>query len=273
MRTVSITSQWTAAARAIETEKLEPLIQDPLARYLAEPDGFAFMKKYGGSSVQAFVAIRTKFLDDIIESVVNQGPIRQVVLVASGMDTRAYRLKWPNNAVVYEVDHADLHLEKQRRLSQLHLKLDVDRRIVNADLSEDWLPSLYAAGFNPHQPTLWIPEALFFFLSKPQAQHLLQTMAHASPPGSMLALDLINEDLLHHPGTQLFLNALRTDNIPWLFGCNHPESFLLENGWNVQLLVEPGEEPYESQDWPYPIFSREITPTPLNWLIKAERCH
>ena len=79
--------------------------------------------------------------------------------------------------------------------------------------------------------------------------------------------------MLHHPGTQLFLNALRTDNIPWLFGCNHPESFLLENGWNVQLLVEPGEEPYESQDWPYPIFSREITQTPRNWLIKAERCH
>ena len=270
MRVISQAAQWTAAARAIETEKPAPLIQDPLARYLAEPLGFKLLQQYGGAGVQEFVALRTKFLDDVIESSVNQGVIRQVVLVAAGLDTRAYRLKWPADAVVYEVDYPELHQAKQMRLDQLGIHAGVLRRVVAADLFTNWLASLYHAGFDFALPTLWIPESVLAFLTPSQASILFKQMAAVSATGSVLALDLINEDLLWHPGTHTFLNTLKAAGIPWLFGTNDPESTLLQWGWHIKTLSQPGDEPHEIGRWPYLVFPREIESVPRNWLIKAE---
>lgn len=270
MRTVSHTAQWTAAARAIETEKPNPLIQDPFARYLAEPDGFQLLNKFGGGGLQEFVAIRTQFIDDVIDRLVNHGSIRQIVFIAAGMDTRAYRLFWPQDAKVFEVDYQELHDCKQTKLDQLITHARVDRRIVHADLAQDWLPALVEQGFDQSEPVLWVAEALFFFLTHEQASHLLHTLYQSSSPGSMLTLDLVNEELLTNPGAQLFMNSLRSLGIPWLFGTNEPESFLSAHGWQVQVLVEPGEDGAGLAYWPYPVFPREIQSMPRNWLIQAE---
>lgn len=269
MRTVSHTAQWTAAARALETEKPNPLIRDPLARYLAEPDGFQLLNKFGGGGLQEFVAIRTHFIDEVIDKVVNQGELRQIVFIAAGMDTRAYRLPWHEDARVFEVDYEDLHDFKQTKLDQLITQAQVDRRTVNADLAQDWIPALVEQGFDKNKPTLWVAEALFFFLTEAQASHLLNTLYKASAPGSLLTLDLVNEELITNPGTQLFLSSLRSLGVPWLFGTNEPESFLSEHGWQVQVLSEPGEEGAGLAYWPYPVFPREIQSMPRNWLIQA----
>lgn len=269
MRTVSHTAQWTAAARALETEKPNPLIRDPLARYLAEPDGFQLLNKFGGGGLQEFVAIRTHFIDEVIDRVVNQGELRQIVFIAAGMDTRAYRLPWHADARVFEVDYEDLHDFKQTKLDQLITQAQVDRRTVNADLAQDWIPALVEQGFDKDKPTLWVAEALFFFLTDAQAGHLLETLYKASAPGSLLTLDLVNEELITNPGTQLFLSSLRSLGVPWLFGTNEPESFLSEHGWQVQVLSEPGEEGAGLAYWPYPVFPREIQSMPRNWLIQA----
>lgn len=269
MRTVSHTAQWTAAARALETEKPNPLIRDPLARYLAEPDGFQLLNKFGGGGLQEFVAIRTHFIDEVIDRVVNQGELRQIVFIAAGMDTRAYRLPWHADARVFEVDYEDLHDFKQTKLDQLITQAQVDRRTVNADLAQDWIPALVEQGFDKDKPTLWVAEALFFFLTDAQAGHLLETLYKTSAPGSLLTLDLVNEELITNPGTQLFLSSLRSLGVPWLFGTNEPESFLSEHGWQVQVLSEPGEEGAGLAYWPYPVFPREIQSMPRNWLIQA----
>lgn len=271
METVSHTSQWTAAARALETERDgDRLFEDPLARRLAEPDGFELLDKYKGGGLVEFVAIRTRYFDDTIKTVLASTPIRQVVLIAAGMDTRAYRLDWPDGVTVYEVDHAALQAEKERRLADLDAKPAVSLRRVGVDLADDWLPGLREAGFDPGQPTLWVAEALLFFLTEEQAAGLLRTLSSASAPGSWLAVDILSRGLLRSPATQIFLSALKADGIPWLFGTDHPESFLADSGWTLRELKEPGEPGAGQGRWPYQVQPRETKGVSRNWLIRAE---
>lgn len=271
MESVSYTAQWTAAARALETERsADALFKDELARDLSAPRGFELLKKYRGGGVAEFVAIRTKYLDDTIESVLASTPIRQVVLVAAGMDARAFRLSWPEDTVVYEVDHAALHAEKRSRLAELGARSTVRRREVGADLAGDWLPALRDAGFDREQPTLWVTEGLMFFLTREQASALLATMRSASSPGSWLALDMISEQLLRSPASQFFLATLASDGVRWQFGTDDPEEFLRENGWELRELKEPGESGAGENRWPYKVQPREVRGVSRSWLIRAE---
>ncbi|MEV0280392.1 SAM-dependent methyltransferase [Streptomyces sp. NPDC050610] len=270
MEAVSHTSQWTAAARALETERDDALFRDDLARPLASETGFDLLKKYGGGGLADFVSIRTKYLDDAIATHVRDGGIRQVVLIAAGMDARAFRLTWPTDAVVYEVDHSALFEVKERRLAEVDAKPSVDRRVVGADLTKPWLSSLYEAGFDPEKPTLWVAEALLFFLTDDQVRSLLDLLAEGSAPGSHVALDVLSESLLKNIGTQLFLGALKADGIPWLFGTDDPEGYFALSGWQVNRLNEPGEEGIGKGRWPYEVFPREVPNIPRNWLLHAE---
>jgi len=271
MEAVSYTAQWTAAARAVETERgSDRLIRDEYARFLAEPQGFELLDKYGGAGLQEFVAIRTRYLDDSITEILDTTEIKQIVLVASGMDARSYRLKWPDDVVVYEVDHAALHEEKQQRLNRLGAAPAVELKHVHADLAGDWLPVLEQAGFDPTAPTLWVPEAVFFFLTESQAAQLLETLAHASAPESWLAVDILSERLLRSPATQVFLAALHKDGIPWRFGTDYPAWFLAQHGWELRGLHEPGEPGVGEGRWPYQIQPRSVRGVSRNWLIRAE---
>ncbi|XVS68072.1 class I SAM-dependent methyltransferase [Actinosynnema sp. CA-299493] len=269
MDPVSYTAQWTAAARAVESERDgDALFHDPLARALAAPRGFELLDKYGGGGLLPFIAIRTRFLDDSVTAL--PPGIRQVVLVAAGMDTRAFRLDWPDGVVVYEVDHGPLLEEKRARLAALDATSTAPRREVAADLAGEWLPELASAGFDAGQPTLWIVEGLLFFLTEEQAAGLLDVLRSASAPGSELAVDIVSRALLKSPISASFLRALRDDGTPWLFGTNEPEEFLDAHGWKVHELKEPGQEGAGEGRWPYEVHPRSRRGASRSWLIRAQ---
>lgn len=270
METVSYTSQWTAAARALESERSDALFNDPLARALAEPRGFELLDKYGGGGLVEFVAVRTRYLDDAITDAVSSG-IRQVVLIAAGMDTRAFRLDLPDDVTMYEVDHQALVDEKEKRLAQIGAPSpSVTVQRVGADLAGDWSAALRDSGFDPSQPTLWVPEALLFFLTEEQSATLMRTFADNSAPGSRVAVDILSEALLRGPATQFFLAALNADGIPWLFGTDDPVGFMAGTGWTVRELKEPGEPGAGAGRWPYDVQPREAKGVSRNWLLRAE---
>ncbi|GAA4236063.1 SAM-dependent methyltransferase [Actinomadura meridiana] len=273
METVSYTSQWTAAARALESERDDALFVDPLARRLAEPRGFELLDKYGGGGLVEFVAIRTRYLDDAISDLVGRG-VRQVVLIAAGMDTRAFRLELPDDVTLYEVDHRALIEEKEKRLAQIGAPPpSVTLRRVQADLTGDWSAALRESDFDPSKPTLWVPEALLFFLTEKQSRTLLRTFAANSAPGSWVAVDILSRELLRNPATQIFLSALKSDGIPWLFGTDTPEEFMAGAGWTVRDVKEPGQPGAGQGRWPYAVQPREVRGVPRNWLIRAELAH
>src|SRR5262249_41357023 len=152
------------------------LFQDSLARRLAQPDGFSLLERYRGGGVEEFVVIRTRYFDDASLAAVS-GPsgIRQVVLIAAGMDTRAYRLDWPHGTRIYELDHAPLLDEKARRLEAAQAAPKAPRVAVSVDLARGWSQALVDAGFDRTSPALWLVEGLLFFLTAEQAQNVLDT--------------------------------------------------------------------------------------------------
>lgn len=270
MDDVSYTAQWTAAARCLETERDGGgLFEDPYARELAEPRGFELLEKYQGAGVAEYIAIRTRYMDDAVSTALSRTPIDQVILVASGMDTRPYRLRWPDRVTVYELDHGALLTEKRARLDRLQVKTVVDVVEVSVDLADDWLPTLRGHGFDSSKPSLWVVEGLLFFLTEVQAGTLLDTMAAASARGSRLVVDLTSAALLRHPLTQNFLGALRADGTPWRFGSDEPITFLHAHGWVVEDLKQPGEPGAGEGRWPYGVYPAEVSGVPRNWLLGA----
>ena len=270
MHAVSYTAQWMAAARALESEREDALYVDPLARALAEPKGFELIERYAGGGLLPFITIRTRYLDDAIRDLLAGNTIHQVVLIAAGMDTRAFRLDWPQDVDVYEVDHGPLIEEKRRRLDDLGAKPTTHRIEVSADLTQEWLPSLEAAGFDRSRPTLWVAEALTFFLTEDQAAGLLQLLASASAPGSHLAFDILGRTLLRSPFSKPFMDRLAADGTPWIFGSDEPEPFLKANGWNVVDLKEPGQPGAGEGRWPYDVQPRGRRHANRLWLIRAQ---
>jgi methyltransferase (TIGR00027 family) len=270
MHAVSYTAQWMAAVRALETERDgDRLFEDPLARDLAAPRGFELVDRYVGGGLVPFIIIRTRFFDDSIALALADGEIRQVVLIAAGMDTRAFRLPWPADAVVYEVDHGPLLEEKRRRLSALNAEPPVKRVEVAADLTQDWLPQLEKAGFDPTRPTLWLAEGLTFFLTDEQAAGLLRTFGSVSAPGSRLSLDILGRALLRNPFAKPVLDTLKADGTPWIFGTDEPEEFLARNGWTITDLKEPGQPGAGEGRWPYELQPPGRRGAQRQWLIRA----
>ncbi|HYS39639.1 MAG TPA: SAM-dependent methyltransferase [Pseudonocardiaceae bacterium] len=270
LRPVSLTAEWMAAARAVESEQPDALFVDPLARDLASTHGFELLDKYPNGGLRQFIWIRTKFLDDSVTGLRPEDGIEQVVLLAAGLDTRAFRLDWPAGVVVYEVDHGPLIEEKQRRLDRLGARPKVPRRAVAADLTTQWLPDLVRAGFDPARPTLWIVEGVTFFLTPQQAADLFTTLADASAPGSRLDLDILGGALLRNPFSQAFLDAMRADGRPWLFGTDEPADFLAAAGWKVRELKEPGQPGIGERRWPYAVQPRDRRGANRLWLVRAE---
>jgi methyltransferase (TIGR00027 family) len=134
------------------------------------------------------MAVRTKFFDEFFSDATKAG-IKQAVILASGLDARAYRLTWPAGTVVYEIDQPQVIEFKTQTLAELGAPPTADRRVVAIDLREDWPAALRAAGFDPQQPTAWSAEGLLGYLPPEAQDRLLDTITELSAPGSRFATE------------------------------------------------------------------------------------
>ncbi|KAB2343414.1 class I SAM-dependent methyltransferase [Actinomadura rudentiformis] len=266
MNGVSATARWTAAARADETRRDDALFTDELAGELAGPEGFARYERYANPGTTEFLAIRTRYLDEVIG---RSAALTQVVLVAAGLDTRSVRLGWPSGTVLYELDHADLVDEKEKRLAELGARHACERHAIGTDLTGPWDGPLRAAGWDPSVPTLWIVEGLLFYLPEDDARTLLARLASLSAPGSVLAGDLLSHQSMVSEFTQEGLRRLREDGCPWLWGTDRPEDVLAESGWTVREVKVPGEDGASFGRWPWPPLPRGTEGFPMNFLFTA----
>ncbi|HEY5437200.1 MAG TPA: class I SAM-dependent methyltransferase [Candidatus Limnocylindrales bacterium] len=127
------------------------LFEAPWAAALTGPDGASwFAGRPPGSTLP--IATRTRFFDDWLHAVAIEGGIRQVVLLAAGLDTRAYRLPWAAATTVFELDRPVVLAEKERTLDAAGAAPACDRRVVRADLAADWAAELLAAGLDRARP-------------------------------------------------------------------------------------------------------------------------
>ncbi|WP_371676002.1 class I SAM-dependent methyltransferase [Streptomyces sp. NBC_01276] len=270
MEAVSRTAQWTAAARALETDREDRLFADPYARTVADTIGFELLERYAGAGTVPFLAIRTTYLDRAVVRAVEDHGIRQVVFLAAGMDTRFYRLPWPDGVTVYELDRPALLEAKAEMLAGEPAPAGRTRVTVPVDLTEDWTGPLQDAGWRRDEPVLWVVEGLLFFLPEQAVRHLITTLAGHSAPGSVLLGDVISRSALENPLSRPFLNCLKEDGNPWLFGTETPEELLAECGWDVREVRQPGEAGADFGRWPYPVPARAVPRVPRSFLFTCD---
>ena len=116
--------------------------------------------------------------------------MRQVVIVASGLDAAPYRLPWPAGTTVYEIDQPEVIEFKTATLSEIGAVPTAEHRTVGIDLREDWPAALQAAGFDSAQPTAWLAEGVLIGFLPPEAEvRLLDNVIPLSAEGSRLAAD------------------------------------------------------------------------------------
>jgi methyltransferase (TIGR00027 family) len=184
---VGATAITVAICRAAERERVEPWFTDPLADYVertAEPTRATNPRP----GLIFWVAVRTRFLDELVASAVSDG-VRQVVLLGAGLDARAVRLDLPDDVTFFEIDRSSVHGLKSRLLKQAGLTARYERHAVVADLaSSDWLAALRVQGWKSDAPTCWIAEGLLIYLKQEPRDALLRQLAKASAPGSRLGI-------------------------------------------------------------------------------------
>ncbi|MDR3505442.1 MAG: class I SAM-dependent methyltransferase [Acidocella sp.] len=201
---VGATATLVAAARALATRAEDPIIDDPFAAPLVRAVGVELFTKLvdgaadfaqldsdgnvGMAQLTNGMAARTRFFDDFFHDAGKAG-IRQAVILASGLDARAYRLSWPAGTVVYELDQPEVIEFKTKALSDLGAAPTTDRRAVPIDLREDWPAALQAAGLDLSRPTAWIAEGLFGYLPPEAQDRLLDQISELSAPGSRVGAE------------------------------------------------------------------------------------
>ena len=204
---VGATATMVAAARAMATTAEDALIDDPFAEPLVRAVGVDFFTRWatgelrpedldsdsesvGMQRMTDNMAVRTKFFDEFFVSA-TEGGIRQAVILASGLDSRAYRLAWPAGTTVYEIDQPDVIEFKTRTLAELGAEPTAERRTVAMDLRYNWPSALIEEGFDPNQPTAWSAEGLLGYLPPDAQDRLLDTITELSAPGSRVAVESV----------------------------------------------------------------------------------
>lgn len=268
---VARTSLLTTALRARETERPDRLYEDHYAAKLAGAIGPRLFDQVWSATVPNrgerehklpstfdYNAIRTRFFDDYLLAEVARRGATQVVLVASGMDTRAYRLDWPAPVRIFELDRKAVLDAKAAALREDTVHPNVTLSATPVDLVADgWVESLTDAGYHSDQPAVWLLEGLLYYITEDQARTVLRQVGQIAAPGSAVAGDLVNAVALSAPVMRPLLEVFERWGCPWLFGSDEPEALFAEYGITA-VARQPGEQGADYGRWPDPVRPREV---------------
>src|SRR6201996_7386392 len=275
---VGATATMVAAARAAASRRPDPVINDPFAEPLVRAVGLDLFTKVASGEldfadvddgagfprmVDTFAA-RARFYDDYFAQASAAG-IRQVVIVASGLDSRPYRLSWPAGTTLYEIDQPEVIEFKTTTLSELCAVPGAEHRPVGIDLREDWPAALQSAGFDPDRPTAWLAEGVLIGFLPPEAEvRLLDKVTELSASGSRFAADYgtVRGTTPHQEEqAQIMTDRWREHgldlHIPDLtYPGEHTDvrAYLQEHGWDAtragrdDLFIAAGLPPFAAED-------------------------
>lgn len=263
------TAHWTAAVRSLESAQAEPLFQDPWAAALAGEIGAAWLATRTADSVLPIV-IRTRFFDDFLQRLAFQEGLRQIVLLAAGLDTRAFRLSWPDQTRIFELDQPGVLNYKEQTLAAAGARPLCLRQSIPADLTMSWQEALLKNGFDSRQPAAWLLEGFLFYIAREQGSQLLTEVTGLAAPGSWLGCDVVNAVMLTSPLTRKWLDMQAEAGAPWIGTLDDPATFLATLGWQA-TLTQAGQADANYGRWTFLVFPTNMPDMPHNWFVTARR--
>jgi methyltransferase (TIGR00027 family) len=266
---VADTGLLVAAMRAAESAREDRLFSDPFADRLAGDRGrellAAAMAATGErSSVQ--IVVRTRFWDEALLQAAQK--VGQVVIVAAGMDARAYRLPWPDGTVVYELDQPGVLSLKAGLLAGEEPRC---RRVpVGVDLADDWPTAIRSAGLDPAAPSVWLIEGLLQYLDEDAVGALFDRVDALSAPGSVLLYDVVGKTLLEAAFMAPLLQSMAENGAPWVFGTDEPGQLSQRLGWSATVtdIAEPGNR---YNRWYVPAVPMDVADVPRGYFVEATK--
>lgn len=250
---VGATATMVAAARAVASRQPDPLIVDPFAEVFVRAvglrlftqivDGRVDFAEIGAGWFPPFFGIRTSAIDDRLAQACRAG-IRQAVIVASGLDCRAYRLDWPPAMALYEIDQPQVIDWKNSILAKVGCTTAVQHRSVGIDLRRDWPTALRQAGFDSDKPTVWVAEGLLVgYLPTAAEDEILDAITALSAPGSRIVADHFDSggpdivgDVLNdlHDIWRTYEPDLNLHDLTFRGPGRDPAQYLSEHGWTTR---------------------------------------
>jgi len=236
------TALGVARIRSRESERPDRLFYDPYAAAFvaAMPEAYANdgnrsteAARAVGLRIAIHVVVRTRFYDDYLLAAAGDG-VRQIVLLAAGLDTRAFRLDWPADTAVFEIDLPEMTAFKDDVLTGAGATTQARRSVVPADLTKDWPSKLSAAGFDPAKPTAWLVEGLLVYLTHDDAARLLDTVAGLSAPGSRLSCEQ-GRSAMQLAAQSAESGASEATSL-WQGGIEDIDGWLTDHGWSVETF-------------------------------------
>lgn len=270
---VARTARLTAAQRAAESQRPDRLFEDPFADLLAGQPGRELAEQMlsrlpGGDN--SYIAVRTRFLDDAVTELLRSAELRQVVMLAAGMDTRAFRLPLPDDTLLLELDQPAMIELKHELLNDAGAVPRCHRVALAADLTSEWDAALTPTEFQPQRKTLWLVEGLIGYLNAAAVDGLLDKITALSAPGSHLLLDVVGQSLLDSPWMRDWLDTFVKNDTAWVFGTDEPEELLTPRGWQAEVTTYSTAARGYGR-WQYPEFPRGTPGVPQSYLVHAVR--
>ena len=200
---VGRTSLTSAAARANENKRSDPLLDDPFAHiYAGEigPESVESFARMEQTTVEIFttdIVVRARYLDDLLAKMTFT--IKQIVILACGGDFRPYRLPLAKSSSCidfYLMDVPQVLAYRQQCMERIEaLPLAANCKIVEiaCDLtSDEWLSKLLERGFRVDQPTFWLAEGFFQYLIENDVRRIFNQIRQVSAKNSYIAFDLVS---------------------------------------------------------------------------------
>ncbi|KLO29895.1 SAM-dependent methyltransferase [Mycobacterium haemophilum] len=265
---VGATATMVAAQRALASDAT--LIDDPYAAPLVRAVGLDVYTRlvngqipvdenseFNPQRMAQGMACRTRFYDQFFVDATDSG-VGQVVILAAGLDARAYRLTWPAGTVVYEVDMPEVIEFKTVTLSDLGAEPTAERRTVAVDLRDDWAAALQAAGFDPQAATAWSAEGLLVYLPDAAQDGLFDNITALSAPGSGLAFEFVPDTAIfvderwraHHDRMSELGFEIDLNDLVYHGQRSHVVDYLSQRGW--QTSSRTAKDLYVANGFSYP---------------------
>jgi methyltransferase (TIGR00027 family) len=278
---VERTALLTAALRAAETRRPDRLYTDPYAEAFAGDAGPRLLAEIGAAmfppdaprtlpSTPDYNAIRTRFFDDLLTDAARTPHGQQIVIAPSGMDSRPFRLAWPDGVRVFEIDRPRVVALKQAVLDDIGATSTVDRTTVAVDLREDWEGDLVAAGYDPDTPSTWLLEGLLYYIGAADVHRVLDRVRAVTAPGSVIAADIVNVAALTALNMRGLLDVFAGWGCPWVFGCDEPEALFAQHGIDA-VAIQPGDPEADYGRWPDPVPPRSVRDVRRVFFVRGVR--